>query len=214
MSVSKTPGHTKHFQTIFVTKSVKLCDCPGLVFPSLVPRQLQILMGSFPIAQLREPISAVKFLAERADLVDIMKLSHPDGPEWSAYDVCESWAVKRGYITAKSNRPDVHRAANHILRMALEGKIALHLYPEEYAHSQLAWEDHAWAKEVVHLLALDEAEAQRDQEKMAISDDEDGTDSESNDDDQEEDEENSEETERSAQTVNKFGALEDLDETD
>ena len=26
----RTPGHTKHFQTIFLTKSVKLCDCPGL----------------------------------------------------------------------------------------------------------------------------------------------------------------------------------------
>ena len=42
VSVSKTPGHTKHFQTIFVTKSVKLCDCPGLVFPSLVPKSLQV----------------------------------------------------------------------------------------------------------------------------------------------------------------------------
>lgn len=42
VSVSKTPGHTKHFQTIFISKSVKLCDCPGLVFPSLMPKQLQV----------------------------------------------------------------------------------------------------------------------------------------------------------------------------
>lgn len=52
VSVSRTPGHTKHFQTIFLTKTVCLCDCPGLVFPSSVPKQLQILMGSFPIAQV------------------------------------------------------------------------------------------------------------------------------------------------------------------
>uniref|UniRef100_A0A0C9RTS9 Guanine nucleotide-binding protein-like 1 n=1 Tax=Fopius arisanus TaxID=64838 RepID=A0A0C9RTS9_9HYME len=52
VSVSRTPGHTKHFQTIFLTKNVCLCDCPGLVFPSTVPKQLQILMGSFPIAQV------------------------------------------------------------------------------------------------------------------------------------------------------------------
>ena len=30
VSVSRTPGHTKHFQTIFLTNNVKLCDCPGL----------------------------------------------------------------------------------------------------------------------------------------------------------------------------------------
>lgn len=42
VSVSKTPGHTKHFQTIFLTPTVKLCDCPGLVFPSLVQKPLQV----------------------------------------------------------------------------------------------------------------------------------------------------------------------------
>jgi len=52
VSVSRTPGHTKHFQTIFLTKNVRLCDCPGLVFPSKVPKPLQILMGSYPISQV------------------------------------------------------------------------------------------------------------------------------------------------------------------
>ena len=42
VSASRTPGHTKHFQTIFLTPTVKLCDSPGLVFPSLVDRQLQV----------------------------------------------------------------------------------------------------------------------------------------------------------------------------
>lgn len=64
VSVSKTPGHTKHFQTIFLTPNVRLCDCPGLVFPSKVPKTLQILMGSFPIAQLREPYTTVKYLGK------------------------------------------------------------------------------------------------------------------------------------------------------
>ena len=53
VSVSKTPGHTKHFQTIYLTKNVRLCDCPGLVFPSKVPKPLQVIMGSFPIAQVQ-----------------------------------------------------------------------------------------------------------------------------------------------------------------
>ena len=42
VSTSRTPGHTKHFQTLFLTHSIRLCDCPGLVFPSLVERPLQV----------------------------------------------------------------------------------------------------------------------------------------------------------------------------
>lgn len=45
VSVSRTPGHTRYFQTYFLTPSVKLCDCPGLIFPSLLPRQLQVCCG-------------------------------------------------------------------------------------------------------------------------------------------------------------------------
>lgn len=65
VSVSKTPGHTKHFQTIFLTNNVRLCDCPGLIFPSKVPKALQILMGSFPIAQLKEPFTTIRYLGKR-----------------------------------------------------------------------------------------------------------------------------------------------------
>lgn len=42
VSVSRTPGHTKYFQTYYLTQTVKLCDCPGLVFPSRVSKQLQV----------------------------------------------------------------------------------------------------------------------------------------------------------------------------
>ena len=52
VSTSRTPGHTKHFQTIFLTHSIRLCDCPGLVFPSLVNRQLQVGKQSVDLRQL------------------------------------------------------------------------------------------------------------------------------------------------------------------
>jgi hypothetical protein len=42
VSTSRTPGHTKHFQTIHLTHNVRLCDSPGLVFPSLLPKPLQV----------------------------------------------------------------------------------------------------------------------------------------------------------------------------
>lgn len=47
VSVSRTPGHTKYFQTYYLTKTVKLCDCPGLVFPSRVAKQLQVINPSW-----------------------------------------------------------------------------------------------------------------------------------------------------------------------
>ena len=34
--VSETPGKTKHFQTLVLEDDVTLCDCPGLVMPSMV----------------------------------------------------------------------------------------------------------------------------------------------------------------------------------
>lgn len=39
------------------------------------------------------------------------------------------WALKRGYYTAKASRLDSYRGANHILRLALEGRICLCLRP-------------------------------------------------------------------------------------
>ena len=32
-AVAPTPGKTKHFQTLNITDSLTLCDCPGLVLP-------------------------------------------------------------------------------------------------------------------------------------------------------------------------------------
>ena len=42
VSASRTPGHTKHFQTIHISPHVRLCDSPGLVFPALIPKTLQV----------------------------------------------------------------------------------------------------------------------------------------------------------------------------
>lgn len=141
VSVSKTPGHTKHFQTIFLTKSVKLCDCPGLVFPSEVPKPLQTLMGSFPIAQVREPYSIVNYLAERIDIPFMLNLQLPEETTfWSAFTVCEAWAIKRNYTTARTNRPDTARASNQILRYALDGRLCLALPPKGFISEE--WEEH------------------------------------------------------------------------
>lgn len=173
VSVSRTPGHTKHFQTIFLTPNIRLCDCPGLVFPSYYPKQLQVLMGCYPISQLREPYSSIQYLAERVNMVEKLKLKPIDevrhqkpalndrnytssapkksgsevvgtSEEWSAFSICESWAVIKGFLTARSGRPDVYRAANHLLRMALDGRtLCMAFYPPDYlAQKESHWEQH------------------------------------------------------------------------
>jgi len=153
VSVSKTPGHTKHFQTIYLTKNVQLCDCPGLVFPSKVPKPLQVLMGSFPIAQLREPYSAVQFIAERLDLPKLLDIQLPeDEHQWTAFMICEQFAFKKGFVTARTSRPDTYRAANMILRFALDGRICLSLEPPAYKQEQ--WKNHKDAELADEITAL------------------------------------------------------------
>lgn len=232
VSVSRTPGHTKHFQTIFLTPNIRLCDCPGLVFPSFYPKQLQVLMGCYPISQLREPHSSIQYLAERVDLVQKLGLkpadevrhqkpvvNNPDfvpskvvqitdkiateehtnekdansddsddesavnsdaetesvtqsecqdeckatndapkrhgkvvgvSNEWSAFTLCESYAMHRGFVTARSGRPDVYRAANHLLRMALDGRtLCMAFYPPNYlVERDSHWSSHERIKEI------------------------------------------------------------------
>lgn len=54
VSVSATPGKTKHFQTLYLDNDLLLCDCPGLVMPSFVSTKADmILNGILPIDQVR-----------------------------------------------------------------------------------------------------------------------------------------------------------------
>lgn len=64
VSVSATPGKTKHFQTIFLEKNLLLCDCPGLVMPSFVCTKADmILNGILPIDQMRDHVPPVTLCA-------------------------------------------------------------------------------------------------------------------------------------------------------
>ncbi|CAF0914098.1 unnamed protein product [Rotaria sp. Silwood1] len=156
VSVSRTPGHTKHFQTIFLTTTVRLCDCPGLVFPSFVERPLQILAGIYPIAQVQEPYTPVGYLAQWLPMTKILKLQslEQDTPKYSAMDICEAWAIKRGFLTAKAARPDVYRAANHILRLALDGRINLYLRPPGFTAEKKRYASDPRAIELEHQIQV------------------------------------------------------------
>jgi len=66
VSVSSTPGKTKHFQTIHLSDSIVLCDCPGLVFPQFATTKAELVCdGVLPIDQLREYIGPVALVTKR-----------------------------------------------------------------------------------------------------------------------------------------------------
>eukprot|EP01113_Clastostelium_recurvatum_P042624 TRINITY_DN6919_c0_g1_i5.p1 TRINITY_DN6919_c0_g1~~TRINITY_DN6919_c0_g1_i5.p1 ORF type:complete len:768 (-),score=205.58 TRINITY_DN6919_c0_g1_i5:23-2326(-) len=132
VSTSRTPGHTKHFQTINLAHNVVLVDCPGLVFPALDrPKAMQVLCGLFPIAQVREPFSAIRYLAERVPIERVYGVRPEDGTQWTPFSLCEAVALKKGFLLAKSGRPDAHRAGLQILKDCVDGNIVISWPPPE-----------------------------------------------------------------------------------
>ena len=56
---------------------------------------------------MKEPYSIVGYVAERIDLVALLRITHPNiedepGEPWSAWYICFAWADKNGYKTART----------------------------------------------------------------------------------------------------------------
>ena len=144
VSVSATPGHTKHAQTIILPDDkVTFFDCPGVSFPQYgVPRPLQSVLGTIQIAQTPDPQSGVAYVATHVDIEKVYGLRKaPDSderdPRWSAYDICESYAIKRGYFAkGKRGTADIHRAAIAILQEAFGGSLVFYFCPPKFVSLQ------------------------------------------------------------------------------
>jgi len=150
VSVKATPGHTKILQTFILDDSTCLCDSPGVVFPRLdVPREAQIIGMLIPVAQVREPFSAIRWVMQHVNTplnqllnlksvtvqqvtgwheagTEVLKqgsLSFEDGEEvpWSPMLICAQYASQRGLV--RSGRPDCMAAGTEILERVLEGRI-------------------------------------------------------------------------------------------
>lgn len=66
VSVSSTPGKTKHFQTINLSSNITLCDCPGLVFPQFATTKAALVCdGVLPIDQMREYTGPIGLVVKR-----------------------------------------------------------------------------------------------------------------------------------------------------
>ena len=151
VSVSSTPGKTKHFQTINLSDKITLCDCPGLVFPQFATTKADLVCdGVLPIDQLREhtgPVTLVVRRIPKAVLEGMYGLNIKSlGPEEggngslcaedllipyagrsllirSTKKILTIWTVARGFTRSGQGNPDEARAARYILKDYVNAKL-------------------------------------------------------------------------------------------
>ena len=140
VSVSSTPGKTKHFQTLHLSDQVILCDCPGLVFPNFATTKAELVCnGVLPIDQLREysgPGGLVATRIPRPFLENVYGIKIVVRPieeggtgTQTASEVLRAYAKARGLNTqGASSQPDQSRAARYILKDYVTGKL-LYCHP-------------------------------------------------------------------------------------
>ena len=134
VSVSSTPGKTKHFQTIHLSERVVLCDCPGLVFPNFATTKADLVCnGILPIDQLREfsgPAGLVATRIPKNFLEAIYGITIYTRPKVAggtglptAEEFLSSYARARGFTKAGQGQPDESRAARYILKDYVNGRL-------------------------------------------------------------------------------------------
>ncbi|RSL93678.1 hypothetical protein CDV31_014611 [Fusarium ambrosium] len=134
VSVSSTPGKTKHFQTIHLSDRVILCDCPGLVFPNFATTKADLVCnGVLPIDQLREFLGPVGLVTQRVPqpfleaIYGITIRTRPieEGGTGvpTAAELLRAYARARGFQTQGLGQPDESRAARYILKDYVNGKL-------------------------------------------------------------------------------------------
>lgn len=151
-SVSSTPGKTKHFQTLHVPDQpgMVLCDCPGLVFPTVAGSKAQMVCdGILPIDQLKSDyMPPIRLLCERLPpecfeqcytlklRTDEERAEDPDMPEL-ARELLVAHALARGFFTATKGVPDESRSSRIILKDVVNAKL-LYVVPPPGGESQTA----------------------------------------------------------------------------
>ncbi|KAL2814601.1 hypothetical protein BJX63DRAFT_193895 [Aspergillus granulosus] len=134
VSVSSTPGKTKHFQTLYLSPEIMLCDCPGLVFPNFASTKAELVVnGVLPIDQQREFTGPAGLVAQRIPkhfLEDVYGVTIHTRPIEeggtgipTAHDVLRAYARARGFATTGQGQPDESRAARYVLKDYVNGKL-------------------------------------------------------------------------------------------
>ncbi|TNM87955.1 large subunit GTPase 1 homolog [Takifugu flavidus] len=145
VSVSATPGHTKHFQTLYVEPDLCLCDCPGLVMPSFVSTKAEMICsGILPIDQMRDHVPAVSLICQTIPRhvlegtygINIIRPREDDDPDRhpTSEELLMSYGYMRGFMTSHG-QPDQSRSARYILKDYVSGKL-LYCNPPPGIHAE------------------------------------------------------------------------------
>ncbi|XP_040273305.1 large subunit GTPase 1 homolog [Bufo bufo] len=138
VSVSAIPGHTKHFQTLFVEPGLCLCDCPGLVMPSFVSTKAEMICsGILPIDQMRDHVPPISLIAQRIPRyvvesiygINIIRPREDEDQDRAptSEELLAAYGYMRGFMTAHG-QPDQPRSARYILKDYVNGKL-LYCHP-------------------------------------------------------------------------------------
>lgn len=147
VSVSATPGHTKHFQTLYVEAGLCLCDCPGLVMPSFVSTKAEMICsGILPIDQMRDHVPAASLVCQTIPRhvlegtygINIIRPREDEDPDRAptSEEFLTAYGYMRGFMTSHG-QPDQPRSARYILKDYVNGKLLYchpppHINPKDF----------------------------------------------------------------------------------
>lgn len=134
VSVSATPGKTKHFQTLVLSDKITLCDCPGLVFPQFANTQADMICdGVLPIDQMREYSAPVDLVCRRIPReilegtygirIDVKEIEDGGTGKVGWEDLLSAYAIARGMTRSSFGMPDTSRAARYVLKDYVNAKL-------------------------------------------------------------------------------------------
>lgn len=156
-SVASTPGQTKVVQSVMLDKSVRLLDCPGIVFSDesasgaaslglspdevRIRRQSALLRNVVKVELVEDPITPVEAIMAR---VEPDHLSELYGLQWfqqgDAQDMLMRIAVQRGRMT-RGGKIDIEGTARSVLHDWNVGRIKYYSQPPALHRSAILTAD-------------------------------------------------------------------------
>ncbi|KAJ5087850.1 Large subunit GTPase 1 [Penicillium angulare] len=177
VSVSATPGKTKHFQTLYLSPEIMLCDCPGLVFPNFATTKADLVVnGVLPIDQQREFTGPAGLVAHRIPQhflenvygvkIDTRPIEMGGTGTPTASELLRAYARARGFSTQGLGQPDESRAARYVLKDYVNGKI-LFVHPPPVAEGEDPTDPNEFNKDLYDLAHLPERRRAQIERTMA-----------------------------------------------
>jgi len=130
VSMSRQPGKTKHIQTLDLTAMLTLCDCPGIVMPSVVSSKAHLVInGTVKLDHIRDYRPAVALIVSRLGIKRLLQHYGCEAfylPEFrkegeSRGFLC-AYAVSRKYFL-RLHLPDEFKAAKTLLKDFCDGRV-------------------------------------------------------------------------------------------